>query len=688
MRPVSRSLDRRPGDVVTAAASLDAKPYKGPLSYEIEDGAYFFGRDREADLLVAKILSSRFTLLHAQSGTGKTSLLNARVIPALEEEGWGAFRILLRKNPSEAVRTAVLFGLLPPPETEAEAIARVVGAFWAPGEDPTLNSVLDHMDYYRSERDSRCRDLLRPLDASVNVACAGIAITSQFRPLFLRLLGASLQVSEYREHVRALAPAEMLEFDGDTRASVLIDLLRSPAVGAGYADLLGQLYSPVPSLREYFTNLRDVYGAKHTQFQVVLILDQFEELFTLFADSPAARDKQLWRLRWEFLEQLEGLNAAGSTLPIRYVISMRDEYIAQLDPLRRFIRDLDVGAFHLSFLEKEQARASILEPARLFGYTYSDDCCNSILDVLVREDRFVEPAPLQIVCERLWQQQGSSLAAAAAKDEPRAILLASLPDGGTRAILDAFFEDALRSLGPDQNQLEALEMLEPLVTGSGTRNIVEYASLVNACFRQLARREALLTQLEAQRIIRIEHRLGGRFVEITHEFLIASILGRVRMLDADPSYGRLRWSLRTLEHFEGVDFRSASTRLLDSGVFGDLDSRADDIRWTDWSTELMLRTAIAGRASADTVHRWAQRYRETGHDVDFAQIVTADRMMDRARSLLSPEELAMLSEHDVSALSRAQVEFVFRSQLRQARAREPVARWTRELRRACNETPF
>src|SRR6266853_3256538 len=56
------------------------------------------------------------------------------------------------------------------------------------------------------------------------------------------------------------------------------------------------------------------------------------------------------------------------TLPLRYVISMRDEYIAQLDPLRRFVRDLDANAFHLSFLEKDEALAAIREPARLFGY--------------------------------------------------------------------------------------------------------------------------------------------------------------------------------------------------------------------------------------------------------------------------------------------------------------------------------
>lgn len=64
-----------------AAQEAFCKPYKGPESYQVEDSGLFHGRDAEAEQLIARILSSRFTLLHAQSGAGKTSLLNARIHP-------------------------------------------------------------------------------------------------------------------------------------------------------------------------------------------------------------------------------------------------------------------------------------------------------------------------------------------------------------------------------------------------------------------------------------------------------------------------------------------------------------------------------------------------------------------------------------------------------------------------------
>src|SRR5215470_7301760 len=66
--------------------ATEFQPYVGPRPYERDDPAPFFGRDYEADELVSLIISHRELLFYGQSGTGKTSLLNARVIPLLEQE--------------------------------------------------------------------------------------------------------------------------------------------------------------------------------------------------------------------------------------------------------------------------------------------------------------------------------------------------------------------------------------------------------------------------------------------------------------------------------------------------------------------------------------------------------------------------------------------------------------------------
>ncbi|HOU12177.1 MAG TPA: WD40 repeat domain-containing protein [Anaerolineae bacterium] len=62
-------------------------PYVGPRPYERGDAYKFYGRNREARDLLALLLAERVVLFYAKSGAGKTSLLNAQVIPALEKEG-------------------------------------------------------------------------------------------------------------------------------------------------------------------------------------------------------------------------------------------------------------------------------------------------------------------------------------------------------------------------------------------------------------------------------------------------------------------------------------------------------------------------------------------------------------------------------------------------------------------------
>ena len=65
-------------------------PYVGLKSYSEEDAALFFGRDRERQALLGNVRTARFTLLYAQSGAGKSSLLRAGVVPRLRELGASA----------------------------------------------------------------------------------------------------------------------------------------------------------------------------------------------------------------------------------------------------------------------------------------------------------------------------------------------------------------------------------------------------------------------------------------------------------------------------------------------------------------------------------------------------------------------------------------------------------------------
>jgi WD40 repeat protein len=67
---------------------IPASPFKGLAPYEVSDldALFFFGRQRERELIVANLLASRLTVLYGASGVGKTSLLRAGVAHRLRQE--------------------------------------------------------------------------------------------------------------------------------------------------------------------------------------------------------------------------------------------------------------------------------------------------------------------------------------------------------------------------------------------------------------------------------------------------------------------------------------------------------------------------------------------------------------------------------------------------------------------------
>lgn len=63
-------------------------PYVGPRPFTQRERNLFFGRDREANDLIPLVISERLVLFYAQSGAGKSSLINARLIPGLVERNF------------------------------------------------------------------------------------------------------------------------------------------------------------------------------------------------------------------------------------------------------------------------------------------------------------------------------------------------------------------------------------------------------------------------------------------------------------------------------------------------------------------------------------------------------------------------------------------------------------------------
>jgi hypothetical protein len=68
-------------------------PFVGPRTFTYEEKDRFFGREQEARELRALVLSERLVLFYAQSGAGKSSLINTRLVPQLQELGFAVLPI-------------------------------------------------------------------------------------------------------------------------------------------------------------------------------------------------------------------------------------------------------------------------------------------------------------------------------------------------------------------------------------------------------------------------------------------------------------------------------------------------------------------------------------------------------------------------------------------------------------------
>ena len=149
--------------------SEEFQPYIGPRPFEREDAVKgrFFGRHREAREILSRVIAHSAVLLYSQSGAGKTSLINAKLIPLLEEKRF------------EVLKPGRVRGLRPP-DIQRDAI-RNIYVFNA------IRSWDDNNTDPRSLADLSLTDFLKQRKRRTNgngETAPYIAIFDQFEELF------------------------------------------------------------------------------------------------------------------------------------------------------------------------------------------------------------------------------------------------------------------------------------------------------------------------------------------------------------------------------------------------------------------------------------------------------------------------------------------------------------------------
>lgn len=292
------------------------------------------------------------------------------------------------------------------------------------------------------------------------------------------------------------------------------------------------------SLWEYFNDAAlEFWDARNRALTPVLVLDQFEEVFTTGGAKGAAPaegsflrelgdliDARVPAAVRELLENDPGASARFhfGAPRFRVLFGFREDFLPEFEDLFRALRLPAGSRLRLTRMREEQA----LEAVRRTGGRLVDGevAAQIVAFVSGRESAIrvrnaeVEPALLSVVCYELNNRR---------RQRGETHISSSLLSGAREQIIDEFYHRSLA--GTPAPVREFVE--EELLTESGFRD----SAAIDDALKRPGVTEAAIRDLVEKRVVRLEERFGVLRIELTHD-----ILTPVVRRDRDERQERLR----------------------------------------------------------------------------------------------------------------------------------------------------
>ena len=366
-----------------AEQAIPPCPYRGLAVFREQDAPVFFGRSAYVEQLVGAVRRQRLVAVVGPSGSGKSSVVFAGLVPRLREEG------------------------------------RWLIASFRPGDDPQA------------------------------------AVAAALVPLLEPRLSETDRLVEVGKLARALGRGEVTLRD----------------VGRRIVE-------------------QDPAGRR-----LLLVADQFEELYTLCRDASRCTS---------FLDGL--LAAIDGADGLTVVATLRADFIGRALAHRPLADALQHADLKLGPMNRDELEEAIVAPARLLGVTVEDGLDERILEAVCEGPG--DLPLLEFALTRLWSRQHQGKLTHAAYDEI----------GGVERALASYAEEVYGELDAEQQQRARrvlLQLVQPGQDGADTR-------------RQATRAEIgednwdLVTRLASGRLVVSgrDEASGADTAEIIHEALI------------------------------------------------------------------------------------------------------------------------------------------------------------------------
>jgi WD40 repeat protein/serine/threonine protein kinase len=264
-----------------------------------------------------------------------------------------------------------------------------------------------------------------------------------------------------------------------------------------------------------------IMAAAARQTTLVLVIDQFEELFTLCHDE-VERDR--------FAELLARLAVEGS--PVRVILTLRDDFLIAAEQLTALRDRIGPNVMLLTTPGRSDLERILREPVARVGYTFDDP------DLPARMVREVgeQPGALALIsfaADELWQRRDRHF--------KRLTKTAYEAMNGVTGALVGHAEKLIAGLSTSEVTL-VREVFRRLVTTDGTRAVVARRDILEV----LGQRAAIIEKLVQSRLVVASEGIGGdEQLEVAHETLLQTWPRLVQWRGEDAEGARMREELRT-----------------------------------------------------------------------------------------------------------------------------------------------
>jgi WD40 repeat protein/DNA-binding SARP family transcriptional activator len=267
--------------------------------------------------------------------------------------------------------------------------------------------------------------------------------------------------------------------------------------------------------------------------QVLLVVDQFEELYTLCPDG---------KTQTAFIDELLALVAAGQGRrqpPCSVLITLRADFMGQTLAHRPFADALQDACLLMGPMNRGELRSAIEQPAGMQGAAFEAGLVERILDD-VGEKAGVLPL-LEFTLTQLWERQADGWLAHADYEAM----------GGVQGALAAYADQVYAGLDAEEQEMVRRALVQLVQPGEGTEDTRRVAVREElgerswGIIQHLADKRLVVTGRDAQ---------GHETAEVVHEALIQKWGHFQEWMDTDRAFRawqeRLRVGMRQWQDSE------------------------------------------------------------------------------------------------------------------------------------------